>query len=165
MSPEEANNEEDVCWRQRTPSSTRSVRAMDLSATTIIHAPVERVYGYVSDPANDVNWRKGVTESGLTTDPPLALGSEGYVKAGSQVARWKVTAIASGVSVDWDLTEGPYGGSGGYRFEGVDGTTRFTLVADVEPRGFLRLLGPLFARMGRKQNQADVQRLKALLEA
>lgn len=130
----------------------------------MIEVPVEAVYGYVSDPANDVNWRTGVTESGLSTDPSLALGSAGYVKAGGQVARWKVTAIAPGVSIDWQLTEGPYGGSGGYRFEDVDGNTRFTLVADVEPRGFLWLLGPLFARMGRRQNQADVQRLKNLLE-
>ncbi len=138
---------------------------MDLSATTTIHASVEEVYGYVSDPANDVNWRTGVEESGLITDPPLALGSEGYVKAGNQVARWKVTAIEPGVSVDWDLTDGPYAGSGGYRFEDIDGSTRFTLVANVEPRGFYRLLGPLFARMGRKQNQADVEALKDLLEA
>ncbi len=138
---------------------------MDLSATTMISVPVEAVYGYVSDPANDVNWRTGVTESGLATDPPLAHGSEGYVKAGGQVARWKVTAIAPGASVDWELTEGPYGGSGGYRFEGVDGNTRFTLVANVEPRGFLRLLGPLFARIGRRQNQADVEALKDLLES
>ncbi len=138
---------------------------MDLSATTMISVPVEAVYRYVSDPANDVNWRTGVTESGLSTDPPLAHGSEGYVKAGGQVARWKVTAIAPGASVDWELTEGPYGGSGGYRFEGVDGNTRFTLVANVEPRGFLRLLGPLFARIGRRQNQADVEALKDLLES
>jgi len=123
------------------------------------------VYRYVSDPARDVNWRTGVAESGLTTDPPLALGSEGYVKAGNQVARWRVTAISPGVSVDWDLTGGPYAGSGGCRLEDVGGNTRFTLVADVEPRGFLRLLGPLFARIGRRQNQADVEKLKDLLEA
>lgn len=137
---------------------------MDLSASTMIHASAERVYGFVSDPANDVHWRTGVTESGLTTDPPMALGSEGYVKVGSQVGRWKVKAIEPGVSVDWDLTEGPYAGSGGYRLAEVEGNTRFTLVAEVEPQGFYRLLGPLFARLGRKQNQADVETLKGLLE-
>ena len=138
---------------------------MDLSATTTIQVPADAVYGYVSDPANDVNWRTGVTESGLITDPPLGLGSEGYVKVRDQVGRWKVTAIEPGVSVEWELTEGPYGGSGGYRLEEIDGNTRFTLVADVEPRGFYRLLGPLFARLGRRQNQADVETLKNLLEA
>jgi len=138
---------------------------MDLSATTTINVPTEVVYEYVADAANDVNWRTGVTESGLTTDSPLALGSEGYVKAGKQVARWKVTSITPGASVDWELTEGPYAGSGGYRLDDVDGNTRFTLVANVEPQGFHRLLGPLFARMGRKQNQTDVEALRALLEA
>jgi uncharacterized membrane protein len=137
---------------------------MDLSVTITINAPAEAIYGYVSDPANDVHWRRGVTESGLTTDPPMALGSEGFVKVGSKVGRWKVTAIEPGSSVDWDLTEGPYAGSGGYRFEDVDGSTRFTLVANVEPRGFYRLVGPLFARLGRKQNRTDVEKLKSLLE-
>ncbi len=94
----------------------------------------------------------------------MALGSEGYVKVGSQVGCWRVKAIEPGVSVDWDLTEGPYAGSGGYRLEDVDGNTRFTLVADVQPQGFYRLLGPLFARLGRKQNKADVATLKGLLE-
>jgi carbon monoxide dehydrogenase subunit G len=137
---------------------------MDLSATTMINAPVESVYAFVSDPSNDVHWRTGVTESGLTTDPPLGRDSEGFVKVGSQIGRWKVTAIDPDVSVDWDLIEGPYAGSGGYRLEDVDGSTRFTLVADVEPLGFMRLLGPLFARMGRRQNQGDVETLRSLLE-
>lgn len=131
----------------------------------MIRASVERVYEFVSDPTNDVHWRTGVTESGLTTDPPMALGSEGYVKVGSQVGRWEVTAIEPGVSVDWDLTEGPYAGSGGYRLVNVDGDTQFTLVANVQPQGFYRLLGPLFARLGRKQNEADVETLKGLLES
>lgn len=139
-------------------------QTMDLSATIEIDAPIDRVYGFVSNPENDVHWRTGVTESGLTTDPPIVLGSEGFVKVGSQVARWKVTAIEPGTSVDWDLTEGPYAGSGGYRLEDLDGKTRFTLVSDVQPQGVQRLLGPLFAALGRKQNQADVAKLKGLLE-
>mgnify|MGYP001822260841 CR=1 FL=1 len=138
---------------------------MDLSATTTINVPMEAVYAYVSDPANDVNWRTGVTESGLITDPPIVLGSEGFVKAGSKVVRWRVTAIEPGSSVDWELTEGPISGFGGYRLEDVGGSTRFTLVANVKPEGAFRLVGPLFARMGRKQNQADVKKLKGLLEA
>lgn len=136
-----------------------------MSATTQIRRPPEVVYRFVADPANDVDWRTGITESGLTTPPPLAFGSEGFAAAGPKVARWRVTAIEPGRSVDWELIAGPLSGFGGYRLEGVDGATRFTLVADVEPKGVYRLLGPIFGRIGRKQNQADVERLKALLEA
>lgn len=138
---------------------------MDMSATTLIERSSDDVYAFVSDPANDVHWRTGVTDSGLTSEPPLALGSEGYAAAGKQTTRWRVTAISAGTSVDWELTEGPFAGTGGYRLEAVDGNTSFTLLADVEPSGLLRVLGPLFVRMGRKQNLADVEKLKALLES
>ena len=137
---------------------------MDMSAATTIRAPIETVYRYVTDPANDVNWRTGVTESGWVTDPPLTLGSEGYVQAGTRLGTWRATAIEPGASVDWDLKAGPFAGTGGYRFEDTDTGTRFTLVATVEPKGLYRLLGPLFGRLGRKRNQADVERLKTVLE-
>ena len=44
--------------------------------------------------------------------------------------------------VDWDLAEGPCGGSGGYRFEDVDGNTRFTFVADVDLAASFGCSGP-----------------------
>lgn len=137
---------------------------MRMDATTEIDRTPQDVYAFVSDPANDVRWRSGVTASGLTTDGPLALGSEGYATAGKSTTRWRVTAIDPGASVDWALLEGPFGGSGGYLLEPVGDRTRFTLLADVEPRGIYRLLGPLFARLGTKQNQGDVATLKELLE-
>jgi len=39
------------------------------------------------------------------------------------------------------------------------------LVADVEPAGVYKLLGPLFAWMGHRRNQADVEKLRDILEA
>ena len=138
---------------------------MDMSATIDIAVGPATVWGFVSDPENDVRWRTGVVESGLTTDPPMQLGSEGFARAGKVLGRWRVTAIDPGASVDWELFEGPFGGTGGYRIAPMGGGTRFTLVADVVPTGFYRLIGPLFGWMGRRQNRADVATLKALLEA
>lgn len=138
---------------------------MEMNASIEIDRSPEMVYGFVSNPENDVQWRTGVTESGLTSAPPLALGSEGFAGAGKQVSRWRVTAISPGSSVDWDLIDGPFTGTGGYRLEAAGDGTRFTLLADVEPKGAMRLLGPLFGRMGRKQNQADVAKLKGILES
>ena len=68
-------------------------------------------------------------------------------------------------SVDWELLSGPFNGGGGYRLVPVDSGTHFTLVADVEPTGLYKLLGPLFAWMGRRRNQADVEKLRELLES
>ena len=70
-----------------------------------------------------------------------------------------------GESVEWDIVSGPVLGRGGYRLVPVDGGTQFTLLADVEPTGLYKLLGPLFGWMGRRQNQADVERLRDILES
>ena len=137
---------------------------MDMSATTVITEAPTEVFAFVSDPSNDVQWRKGVTQSGLLSPVPLGLGSEGYARAGKTETRWRVVAITAGSSVDWELTSGPFGGTGGYRIQPEGEHSRFTLVADIEPRGVYRLLGPLFQRIGKRQNQADVERLKQLLE-
>jgi hypothetical protein len=67
--------------------------------------------------------------------------------------------------IDWEFIEGPFEGRGGYRIEPDGDATRFTLVADIEPSGAMKLLGPIFGRMGRKQNAADVETLKQILES
>ena len=76
-----------------------------------------------------------------------------------------MVSYIAGESVDWELLDGPYRGSGGYRLVPVDGGTQFTLVADVEPAGVYKLLGPLFAWVGRRQNQADVEKMRDILES
>ena len=63
-----------------------------------------------------------------------------------------------GESVDWELLNGPILGRGGCRLAPVEGGTQFTLVAGVKPSGAYKLLGPLFAWMGRRRNQADVEK-------
>ena len=47
----------------------------------------------------------------------------------------------------------------------VDGGTQFTMVADIEPVGVYQLVGPLLARIVRRQNQADVEKLCEILES
>lgn len=138
---------------------------MEMNGTTVIGRPVDTVFAYVSDVSNDVHWRTGITESGLRSGEPLGPGVTGYSRAGEAEAEWRVTSYNVGESISWDLISGPYRGSGGYRLEPVDSGTRFTLVADIEPSGFYRLLGPLFGWIGRRQNQADVEKLREILES
>lgn len=138
---------------------------MKMDATTTIARPVDTVYAYVSDVSNDVHWRTGVSEAGLYTEPPLGLGSCGYARADDVEAKWQVVSFTAGSSVDWELVDGPFQGRGGYRLVPVEGGTQFTLVADLEPSGVYKLMGPLFAWMGRRRNQADVEKLREILES
>ena len=138
---------------------------MNLNGTTVIGRPVDIVTAYVEDVSNDVYWRKGVTESGLRSGESIAPGTIGYVRAGDLEVEWRVTSYIEGERVDWDLLNGPIKGSGGYRLVAVEGGTQFTLVANVEPTGLYKLMGPLFGWMGRRRNQADVEKLRDILES
>jgi hypothetical protein len=138
---------------------------MEMNGKIVIGRSVDTVFAYVIDVANDANWRTGVDESGLQSGESIGPGVIGYTIAGDMKTEWRVVSYFEGESVDWDLISGPYKGRGGYRFMPVDGGTQFTLVADVEPSGWLKLLGPIFTWMGRRQNQADVERLRDILES
>ncbi len=138
---------------------------MEMSGTTVIGRPVDNVFAYVNNVENDVHWRNGVTKSGLRSGESLEVGTIGYTVAGSQEIEWRVIAYNPGESVDWELLNGPILGRGGYRLVPVEGGTQFTLVAEVEPAGVYKLLGPLFARIGRRRNQADVEKLRDILES
>jgi hypothetical protein len=138
---------------------------MEMNGTTVIGRPVDTVFAYVNNVSNDVHWRTGVTKSGLRSGQSLAPGAIGYTRAGDVEAEWRVVSYIAGESIDWELFSGPFQGRGGYRLVFVDGGTQFTLVAEVEPSGVYRLLGPLFAWMGRRRNQADVEKLRDILES
>ncbi len=87
----------------------------------------------------------------------MAVGSTGFNRAESGnpsiTSHWWVTEPREGELVRWELVDGPFVGTGGYRCEPLDGGTRFTLESAVGPTGVYRLVGPLFRIMGRRQNR------------
>jgi hypothetical protein len=138
---------------------------MEMNGTTLIARSVGEVAAYVLDVSNDANWRYGVDESGFRSGDSFTPGSIGYTRVGDVEVEWKVLSSTPGESVDWKLLSGPFKGQGGYRFKPVEGGTQFTLASDVEATGLYRLLGPLFRWMGRRRNQADVDKLRKILES
>ena len=138
---------------------------MEMNGMTVIGRPVDTVFAYVNNVSNDVHWRTGITASGLRSGQSLSPGSIGYSRVGDEDYEWRVVSYIAGESVDWELLNGPFKGRGGYRLVPIDNGTQFTLVADVEPSGVYKLLGPLFAWIGRRRNQADVERLRDILES
>jgi hypothetical protein len=141
---------------------------MNASASIIIHRPTGEVFDYVMEVSHDAEWRSGVVEAAFTSDGPPGVGTTGFdrIEANGRemVATWTVFAYDPGVFARWELDTGPIQGSGGYVCESVSEGTRFTLEAQVKPTGWYRLLGPIFGRIGRRQNLADVRTLKEILE-
>lgn len=141
---------------------------MDLSATTVIDRPAEEVFDYVMAVSHDTEWRTDVVEAGFTSDGPPGVGTTGFDSVESNgremTAAWTVCEFEPEVLARWTLDSGPIKGTGGYICEAQGDKTRFTLEANVTPTGWYRLMGPIFGRIGRRQNLADVEKLRTILE-
>ena len=142
---------------------------MGQSATIIINRPASEVFDYVMDVPNDAEWRTGVVEASFTSAGPVGVGTTGFdrieANGHGMTATWTVFEYEPGILAKWTLDSGPIRGSGGYVCEQYGDATKFTLEAHVKPAGGLRLLGPFFGTIARRQNLADVRKLKVLLEA
>ncbi len=141
---------------------------MDISATITINRPASEVFDYVMEVSQNAQWRSGVVEAAFTSDGPPGVGTAEFdrVEANGRemVSTWTVYEFEPGMLARWTLDTGPIRGTGGYVCEPVESDTRFILEADVKPTGRYRLMGPIFGRIGQRQNRADVRRLKTTLE-
>jgi hypothetical protein len=96
------------------------------------------------------------------------VGTTGYDKIDANgreaVATWTVFEYEPDSHARWTLDSGPIEGTGGYLCDRSGTGTAFTLEAHVTPTGLYWLLGPVFGMIGRRQNEADVLKLKGILE-
>jgi hypothetical protein len=139
-----------------------------VSGDVLIERPVEEVFDFVADQRNEPIYNPRMLQSEKITDGPIGVGTRfrATARSGRQAAvmlievtefqrprRFCSRTTMSSVDVD-----------GGLTFEPVAGGTRMSWSWEVRPRGPLRLLGPLVARLGRRQEQMIWTGLKAQLE-
>ena len=134
-----------------------------------IRRPVETVFAFVANPRNAPQWEGTVKEVRVTPDGPPAVGTQAK-RVGSFLgvkleATNEITALEHNRSLSFKGTSGPASMEGTFRFEAVGEGTRLSGTFQVEPGGLFKMAGPLFASQARKQMEADLQRLKELLEA
>ncbi len=145
---------------------------MRFEYTIAISQPVEKVFDYVSDPANLPEWQ----------GPPIEIRdlqqtTPGQIREGDRFTtvlqflgrRYETPTEVSAYEPNRRLS---YRGTGGpvpteitFIFEEVPGGTRFTHSQEVEPGGFFGLAESPFEIEARRQLRNDLQTLKDLLEA
>ncbi len=135
-----------------------------------IAKPPAEVWEAIADYAFDLEWRKGLLE--MRPDPPGPPASGTRVhevvrNSGREyVADTVVTALDPGVSYRFAGT-GTIGGLSGGRAVRADapGTGAvFTYTIELQPKGGMRLLGPLLGPLVRSGLKKDLQKLRTLLE-
>jgi carbon monoxide dehydrogenase subunit G len=134
-----------------------------------IDRPVDEVWEFVHDPTKDALWQTTLTESEQLTDGPMGVGTR---------VREVRHFLGLRVELAWEVTEyeptrksairgisGPIPLHGGFLLEPVDGGTRLTVSGELEAHGLFKLAEPVFARITRRELEANLGHLKDLLEA
>ena len=139
-----------------------------VSGEILIERPVEEVFDYVADQRNEPIYNPQMLQSEKITDGPIGVGTRfrAVAKSGRRPVEMliEVTEFQRPRRLGSRTTMSSVGVDGELTFEPVAGATRMSWSWKVSPRGSLRLLGPLVARLGRRQEQTIWAGLKAQLK-
>jgi uncharacterized membrane protein len=144
--------------------------AVDVLTEIEIGRPRKDVAAFAADPTNATAWYKNIDSVEWETQPPLGVGSRLRFKArflGRTLSyTYEIRALDPGRRLVMATAEGPFAMETTYTWEdAAAGATRMTLRNRGEPSGFARISAPMMARAMRRTNEADLKRLKRLLEA
>jgi Polyketide cyclase / dehydrase and lipid transport len=139
-----------------------------VSGNILIERPAEEVFDFVADQRNEPIYNPRMVQSEKITDGPIGVGTRfrATARSGRRAAEMliEVTDFQRPIRLGSRTTMSDVDVDGGLTFEPVAGGTRMNWSWEVTPRGPLRLLGPLVARLGRRQELMIWTGLKAQLE-
>jgi hypothetical protein len=136
--------------------------------SVVINRPLEACFAYLTDLANDLEWRREWIDAEKTTDGPHGVGAR-YRLTGALVGR-RIATVYETIAYEpnrlaaWTAVSGPMPLTFSRAFESVEGGTRVTMRYEGD-RGVLRLAGPLVAGIGRRQMEGDIPKLKQVMES
>lgn len=133
-----------------------------------INLPIEKVFTYVADARNLLNWQADLIENEQLTEGPIRVGSRfreirqtGPRKANIQA---EITAFEPNKRFATKIIVGPQA-TIQYAFNSEQGGTRVTYHFSLQTSGLMRLMEPLMAGPIKQGAEADFQKLKQILES
>ena len=143
--------------------------AVDVLTEVTIERPRDEVAAFAADPSNATTWYKNIKAVEWETTPPAVVGSRVRFRAqflGRTLEyTYTVREIEPGARFVMATAQGPFPMETTYTWQDAGpGATQMSLRNRGEPSGFAAVTAPVMARAMRTANQADLRRLKALLE-
>jgi uncharacterized membrane protein len=137
--------------------------------SVVIARPIEAVFAFAADFANDARWSAAVKRSERLSAGPLAVGATFRHLTellGQRVdATGAVTELEPNRRICLRTQSGPIPHQDCRAVEPAEGGTRLTVAIDAELRGVYAMMEPMVRAVGLQQLRADLDRLKALLES
>jgi len=138
-------------------------------SSIFINRPVQEVFDFVTNPANNAKWQSGTESAEWTSDGPPGVGST--IKVVAKLLGRKVEVVAE--ITGWDPPHlsssksvgGPIPFEGTSKFEAQGDGTLLTQTGQAEFGGFFKLAEGLVGKQLEKQGESERAALKLLLES
>jgi hypothetical protein len=143
--------------------------SVDVVTRIEIARPRLEVAAFACDPDNATAWYRNIVSVEWETQPPLAIGSRLRFRAAflgrTLEYTYEVREIEAGSRFVMSTAEGPFPMETSYTWEDAEGgATLMTLRNRGRPSGFAAWTAPVMSLAMRRANNADLRRLKGLLE-
>jgi hypothetical protein len=142
---------------------------MPAGGEIVINRPVEEVFDFVADERNEPRYNPLMLRAEKISPGPIGVGTrfraETKTRRGSAEMMIECTAYERPRRLASSTQLSSMGIRGAVAFDPVPEGTRMYWEWDVEPRGLFKLMSPMIARMGRRQEQTIWTNLKRFLEA
>ncbi|MGN6170887.1 MAG: SRPBCC family protein [Solirubrobacteraceae bacterium] len=143
--------------------------AVDVLTEIEIKRPRDEVSAFAADPTNAPAWYRNITAIEWQTSPPAVVGSRIRFHArflGRTLEyTYEIRELRPGSRLVMATAQGPFPMETTYTWEdAADSWTKMTLRNRGEPSSFAAVTAPVMRRAIRKANEADLRRLKGLLE-
>jgi hypothetical protein len=141
---------------------------VDVLTEIEIARPRAEVAAFACDPDCATDWYENIESVEWRTPPPLAVGSRLEFVARFLGRRltytYEVREHVPGERFVMSTEQGPFPMETTYTFEDAPRGSRMTLRNRGEPSGFAKVGAPVMERAMRRSNQADLRRIKEILE-
>ena len=143
--------------------------AVDVVTEIVIARTRDEVAAFAADPNNATAWYKNIKAVEWETPPPVTVGSKLRFRAqflGRTLEyTYEVREIDPGRRLVMATADGPFPMETTYTWQdAASDTTKMTLRNRGEPSGFAAVTSPVMTLAMRRANEADLRRLKVLLE-
>ncbi|MGZ4482413.1 MAG: SRPBCC family protein [Gaiellales bacterium] len=146
-----------------------AVGVVRIEGDIVIHRPIEEVFDFVADECNEPRYNPRMLRVEKISAGPIGPGTRFRAELAAMRRKTEMTIEFTAYDRPRRLGSRTRLSTmdirGALTFEPVTGGTRMHWSWDVKPRGLLRLMAPLVARMGRRQERSIWANLKRLLEA
>ena len=142
---------------------------VDVVTEVEIARPRDEVAAFAADPSNATAWYKNIKAVEWETPAPVVVGSRLRFRAQFLTRTleytYEVRELDPGRRFVMATAQGPFPMETTYAWDDVvPDRTRMTLRNRGEPSGFAAVTAPVMTLAMRRANEADLRRLKALLE-